>query len=68
MKPWHVPIVGPLSPLAPGFRECLARQGYKAWPASRRILLLGRMSRWLAGHNLRAVPMQVDDSRYRPFC
>ena len=54
MKPWHVPIVGPLAPVAPGIREYLARQGYKAWPASRHIWLLGRLSRWLGAHNLQA--------------
>jgi integrase len=53
-KPSRVEVVGPLAVYAVGFRRALAGQGYSRSRATGLLLLMARLSRWLAERGLRA--------------
>src|SRR2546425_9737688 len=62
-KPSRVRVTGPLESYACGFREELARQGYRPHAASNQLQLMAHAGRWLASRELGAgelTPARVD--------
>src|SRR5439155_17089814 len=53
-RPSRVRVTGPLEPYASGFREELARQGYRPHAASNQLQLMAHAGRWLASRELGA--------------
>jgi len=51
-RPSRVRVTGPLAPYAAGFRQELARQGYRPHAASNQLQLMAHVSRWLASRGL----------------
>src|SRR5216683_1468048 len=63
-RPSRVRVTGPLEPYASGFREELARQGYRPHAASNQLQLMAHAGRWLASRELGAgelTPARVDE-------
>lgn len=63
-KPSRVRVTGPLESYACGFREELARQGYRPHAASNQLQLMAHAGRWLASRGLGAgelTPARVDE-------
>src|SRR5437773_8473510 len=63
-RPSRVRVTGPLEPYACGFREELARQGYRPHAASNQLQLMAHAGRWLASRELGAgelTPARVDE-------
>src|SRR5437667_10150391 len=59
-RPSRVRVTGPLEPYASGFREELARQGYRPHAASNQLQLMAHAGRWLASRELGAGCWRAD--------